>query len=77
MYAFHIKIQIYTYVNIQSELSKGKRPHYKLRYKFKDVLERNLKLLEIDVNDWEVIAVDHLQWRGKSGEDVEHLKRVL
>ena len=45
------------------ELTRGKRPQYKPRERFKDVLKSNLKELEINVDDWEALTEIRASWR--------------
>ena len=45
------------------ELTRGKRPQYKPRKRFKDVLKSNLKELKIDVDDWEALTKHLASWR--------------
>ena len=60
------------------ELSIGKRPQHKPRKRFKDVLKSNLKALEIDVDNWEVLTESRPTWRKlvRKGCSVFEEKRV-
>ena len=45
------------------ELQAGKRPRHKPRKCYKDIVKNNLKILGINVEDWEKSATNRLTWR--------------
>ena len=45
------------------QLKIGERPRHKPKKRFKDCVKGNLKLLEIDVDSWEVLAGNRNEWR--------------
>ena len=45
------------------ELQLGKRPRHKPRKRYKDVVKNNLKILGINVEDWEKSATNRPTWR--------------
>ena len=60
------------------ELASGKRPQHKPRKRNKDGLKSNLKDADIDVDTWELTAVDRDVWRElvKTGCGSLHAKRL-
>ena len=45
------------------ELQLGKRPRHKPKKRYKDVVKHNLKVLGINVEDWEKSATNRPTWR--------------
>ena len=60
------------------ELKRGKRPQHKPRKRFKDVIKDNLKVLNVDPDNWEELAKNRNEWRRliSTGCDVFEKKRV-
>ena len=60
------------------ELKRGKRPQHKPRKRFKDVIKDNLKVLNVDPDNWEELAKNRNEWRRliRTGCDVFEKKRV-
>ena len=63
---------------LYGELSRGGRGTGRPKLRFKDVLKRDMKDLNIDTNSWESIAADRPQWKAtltkqlQSGEETRH-----
>lgn len=60
---------------LYEELRSGKRSTGRQQLRFKDVVKRDMKALDIDVRSWEDLAADRPRWRStllrqiKSGEE--------
>lgn len=48
------------------ELYQGKRSVGGQKKRFKDCLKTSLKDLDIDINTWETLALDHPTWRSRN-----------
>jgi hypothetical protein len=48
---------------LYSELAKGKRTTGRPHLRYKDVCKRDIKALDIDINEWEELAGDRSRWR--------------
>lgn len=60
------------------EFSIGKRPQSRPKKRFKDCVKSNLKATKIDIDNWEINAVDRVTWRFfiKSGCDSFEVDRI-
>ena len=45
------------------ELKNGKRLPHKPKKRYKDCIKDNLKVLGVNIGDWEVVAEDRVGWR--------------
>ena len=54
-------------------LKIGEHPRHKPKKRFRDCVKANLKLLEIDVDSWEVLAGNQNEW-GRSAKGVTRSK---
>ena len=53
------------------ELSIGRRPQHKPRKRFKDCVKDNLKLMGIEIDEWETATSDRDQWRRLTASGVK------
>ena len=64
--------------SLYGQLKIGERPRHKPKKRFRDCVKGNLKLLEIDVDSWEVLTGYRNEWRKsvKAGCNSLDLKRL-